>query len=381
MKFAVPSEGGLGWFLANFLLRRMTFLDSLLTLYPTSGNTVSFKAFCINNSVLPLVQARRTSMNQMTDKLNMKIQGVINASSFRSRVTWVDPNPFFNGHRFCEAGVQEPSYRNPNIWFYPFEYTTGGTLDFDGTAVPSGNCSTLLHNGGDEGDYYACELANAALNGTTVDLNDEPYNTQGDTTLLSSGSSGALPAFLARIFHPTINGMTGIEQAIVGAYSALPRPETASASSSVIVPPPVSTSPPRPASPTPMPKYVPGICSFHLNESQTCEAESQNLYATIQLLDNNKAVIGGTDDTANSGKGPNINSGFALDSELPLTLTATGENEGDYVQFAYGGTLWRSGTASGKAKCSTGGWSNDNGCLGESPAVTAVRQMDCSFPC
>lgn len=238
-------------------------------------------------------------MNALTTQLNTVIRNVMTASPHAGQMTFVDPNPFFDGHRFCEEGVQEPSYRNPNIYFYPFEYWTGGTLNFDPTSVASGDCNTLYNSTEDDmGDFYACELANAALNNaTTISLSNQTFNVQGDndTALLSSGSSDALPDFLARIFHPTINGMAAIESAIVSAYSAA---AVASASST---PTPTSVQPT--SSPDP-PSYVPGTCSFHLNETQTCEPDTSNLYATVKLLDNNKNVIGGTGNTINGGKGP-----------------------------------------------------------------------------
>ncbi|KAH7394277.1 hypothetical protein DE146DRAFT_661354 [Phaeosphaeria sp. MPI-PUGE-AT-0046c] len=55
---------------------------------------------------------------------------------------FVDPNRFFECHRFCEEGVSEPSYQNDRIFLYPFEYYTGGTLNIDGKA--SGDCQAIL---------------------------------------------------------------------------------------------------------------------------------------------------------------------------------------------------------------------------------------------
>lgn len=107
----------------------------------------------------------------------------------------MDPNPLFDGHRFCEGGVSEPSYRNPKIWFYPFEFWTGGTLNMNTTA--SGDCKAIANNGGDQGEVWACELANAAIqNQTDVDLSQHSGNVDGAGTITSSDG---LPDYLARI--------------------------------------------------------------------------------------------------------------------------------------------------------------------------------------
>jgi hypothetical protein len=92
-------------------------------------------------------------MNTLTAQLNAKVQNIItnfNDIPAGASLTFVDTKPFFEDHRFCEDGVSEPSYRNPNIWFYPFEYWTGVNLDFDGNSVPNGDCETIFSNSTDQ---------------------------------------------------------------------------------------------------------------------------------------------------------------------------------------------------------------------------------------
>jgi hypothetical protein len=191
---------------------------------------VSFKWFCersssgISNLILPLIQSRRHAMNSLATQLNQVLLDV--ANSYRSPlVQFVNTDPWFDGHRFCEAGVKEPSYRNPNTWFYPLEYWTGGTLIFDPDAVGNGNCTALYGSDNEDydwGNYYACEIADAVLAANvTLNLTALLENVPGgnDISLTSSGGSGALPSFLARVFHPTINGMTAYTRAIEAAYS------------------------------------------------------------------------------------------------------------------------------------------------------------------
>ncbi|KAJ4293386.1 hypothetical protein N0V90_008669 [Kalmusia sp. IMI 367209] len=184
-------------------------------------DNVSFKLNCPNNYVLPLTKERRRGMNWLTWKLNDKIQATIRNWPTGADIHYVDTNSHFAGHRFCEEGVREPSYRNPDIWFYPLEYTTSGqSVNFDGKGsnIPSGDCKALLEDG-DQGDYFTCLMANGVLdNNTSIDLNNMRNNVPGDGEVaITSGSD--LPDWIARVFHPNINGMTAYRDAIVQAYN------------------------------------------------------------------------------------------------------------------------------------------------------------------
>ncbi|KAL4861685.1 SGNH hydrolase-type esterase domain-containing protein [Aspergillus spectabilis] len=184
---------------------------------------VSFKTGCINNSVLPLIKERRQRMNELTYRLNNRISLAVHsfAPPGRGKITYVEVNRYFEGHRFCEEGVDEPSYRNPNIWFYPFEYSTGPTalIIDEETVLSEGEDCDAIDDGGDDGDYYACLLSNATRSeeGTSVNLSQWPNNVPGDDEL-GIASSGNLPLFLARIFHPTSAGFTGYKEAVLTAY-------------------------------------------------------------------------------------------------------------------------------------------------------------------
>lgn len=200
-----------------------------MTGYPSFWNQdtdacdqVSFKFGCIDNSVLPLIKERRQRMNDLTKKLNGIIKSVVTATSpvGGGSIYFVDVDPYFEGHRFCEEGISEPSYRNSDIWFYPFEYSTGGTLNISAVISNTTNCTSIWDDEGDAGDYFNCELNNAmAADGITIDLSSMSNNVAGNDSLgvLSSGSA-SLPAFLARIFHPTVNGMTAYKQAVLDVY-------------------------------------------------------------------------------------------------------------------------------------------------------------------
>lgn len=143
---------------------------------------VSFKSFCRDNKTLPLTKDRRTQMNNLTLRLNKKIQSIIDASQPESgKITYVDTDPYFDGHRFCEEGVEEPSYRNKNIWFFPFEFFTNGATNFTvSDTTPSGDCQASIDSGRGPGDYFTCLIANEVLNGASIDLVDQPNNVATD---------------------------------------------------------------------------------------------------------------------------------------------------------------------------------------------------------
>lgn len=176
----------------------------------------------------------------------------------------------------------------------------------------------------------------------------------------------------------------------------------------VVQPPaPVQTAAPTPVAPAPPPPYATGTCSFHLTETQDCDANySNNLYGVVTMYDNDKNVIG---QTATDGDHPN---GYAMDdgnsysftSKLADALVITGEHENDYVQFTIGALNWQSKSPNGGATCTVGGWDPRDGpvcdgllddsqnAVSQTPSglgktgfltnlVSQVNNMDCSFPC
>lgn len=129
------------------------------------------------------------------------------------------------------------------------------------------------------------------------------------------------------------------------------------------VPTPASSTP-TPTSVAPPPAYATGTCSFHLREWQDCADDSQNLFAIVNMVDNDKNDIGDTEtDPPNNTLGDPINTSdpYSFTSKLPLPLVIVGEHENDYVQFTYGSLSWTSRTTSGPATCSIGGWNPTGG--------------------
>ncbi|KAJ8605715.1 hypothetical protein MRB53_041356 [Persea americana] len=223
--------------------------------------------FDVNPTILPLTQQVRRDMNALTDSLNSQIDAAVARATVPSNsiIKVVDPNPDFEGHRFCEESTKEPSYRNDNIYFYPEEFSTGGTLSYLSSFDNSTNCTDIYARTGDWGYYLACELAESVSRGPgplsilsgllgqpppqilNASSSDGGANLDdGPPTPLSSGS---LPDFLARIFHPTIRGMSAYRDAIIRVYqgdAAVATPSPTSTTTQVIT----LTVSPLPASST-----------------------------------------------------------------------------------------------------------------------------------
>lgn len=184
---------------------------------PCAGNTSS----SYRRTILPLTQDRRAKMKTLTDNLNDKIKAAVDRArgGWNGRITFVDPNDNYDGHRFCDEGLTEPSYRNPDIWFYPFEFSQGQTMAYITYHDNSTSCEDILSDSGSgyAGDYYACEMAEGAAEGDgSASTPDPSWPASVDDP--STESLDGLPDYLARIFHPTINGNGAYKDAIISAY-------------------------------------------------------------------------------------------------------------------------------------------------------------------
>ena len=69
-----------------------------------------------------LTKALRTQLNNIVTALNTELKRVsesVNAHfADAQRVVFVDPNPAFAGHRWCEDGVYEPDNERPDTWLF-----------------------------------------------------------------------------------------------------------------------------------------------------------------------------------------------------------------------------------------------------------------------
>jgi lysophospholipase L1-like esterase len=148
----------------------------------------------------------RNRMNQLLLKANSVIQDVV--QNFRDngefRVSYVDIDAAFEGHRFCEDGNTEPQKQGEdrtNTWFFQWNTPVGNLDDVVG---PTGPALLWAEN------YYL-----SLEGGKTLDSIYAPAPAIGSTNVVSSG----IPVGIAKVFHPTTPGHTAIAQSILNAIN------------------------------------------------------------------------------------------------------------------------------------------------------------------
>ena len=307
------------------------------------------------NTPTPYLSAQlRTAFNDRVTKVNNLYKSVIQ-DNFPNQARFVDLDPGFEGHRFCEPGASHSDQFNrdthfENVYLWNLNYPPLGAIQVTNTTAPNPD----------------------EQNGTlTSEEAQQLFGTNGVTAWSGSGSGGEANTpengWRLRPFHPRYTGYTSIQNAILVQLKADGLPKNG--------PPPAS---PAPSSPPP---YVPGTCSFHLKETQDCNSDANNLYGIVKMYDNDKNVIGQTvqDDNHPSGYAMDVGNSYSFASKLKDPLIITGEHENDYVQFTLGSLSWQSKTPNGGGSCKIGGWDPKGGpvCsrLGDSIAVSLIELL------
>ncbi|KAI9854522.1 MAG: hypothetical protein M1813_000985 [Trichoglossum hirsutum] len=144
----------------------------------------------------------RKKMNDLVDAVNAKIKNAVqNVNQSDNRVIFVDPDPAFEGHRFCENGVTEPEPAGsprPNTWFFQLNTPVG-------SAAPS-----TIEATGDALIYQKALIQGSGGSGQVNPI----YSGLGITV---AGST--VPLSVAKIFHPTTAGHTAIMNAVAAQIS------------------------------------------------------------------------------------------------------------------------------------------------------------------
>jgi len=179
-----------------------------------------------------LSQQHRRNLNDLTNEINHVIEVAVNdtnAASLFQQIFFVDINDSFEGHRFCEPGVNEPDNTTPGTWFFLLngrDATPDGSLlppDDNGAPVsltPS-QCETILDGGvpplGIEwGEHMICAVQKGLSEG--MDLPDWLQSDDNDFT-----GSIDKPETWAKAFHPKTIGHASIRdriEQVVGRTSA-----------------------------------------------------------------------------------------------------------------------------------------------------------------
>ncbi|KAI9670238.1 MAG: hypothetical protein M1831_006452 [Alyxoria varia] len=168
-----------------------------------------------------LTKEHREDMNNLVLELNDVIREVVGRASPHERgsIQYIDTDPFFEDHRFCEEGVQEPDYNNPDCWFYHFTWTRRNFLQSLGDDMPE-DCPEKNERG-DYGERYDCDLlARKKEDPEWWDsfLGNDTSAWAADSDEDPSTLSTKLPEWAVRMFHPTINGHGAFRDAVLEAY-------------------------------------------------------------------------------------------------------------------------------------------------------------------
>ncbi|OGE47618.1 hypothetical protein PENARI_c040G05131 [Penicillium arizonense] len=210
----------------------------------TQCNDVSFRYWGwdkVDHSDVWLTTSLRTEMNDLVTSLNKVIEAaVLDANNLvgRNVTHFVDVDPSFEGHRWCEPGVIEPDPSHMSTAFFLSGWSDieeGATvataaddsadlsvLQASGSLpLPDGNtCNTTLGVDPDPVDVYWCDIASAVASDPDGDIATQVALAN---TALASGDFTAqdvsrfLPTRQIKTFHPRSIGMAFYRDAILAA--------------------------------------------------------------------------------------------------------------------------------------------------------------------
>ncbi|BCR99139.1 uncharacterized protein AKAW2_40822A [Aspergillus luchuensis] len=99
------------------------YCDLLAQAYSNQCNRVNFKYWGLNptNPYTVLETSVRQELNELVEDLNRVIQNaIIDANNRRGSmdIAYADVDARFEGHRWCEGGVEEPDATYPSTFFF-----------------------------------------------------------------------------------------------------------------------------------------------------------------------------------------------------------------------------------------------------------------------
>ncbi|KAJ4293023.1 hypothetical protein N0V88_005687 [Collariella sp. IMI 366227] len=173
-----------------------------------------------------LTVERRKALNKLVTDMNNVVKAAaetVSRDSLFGQVVFVSIDELFEGHRFCEQGVNEPDNKTPNTWFFLLQ---GRDAAPDGSLLPPsypdepanltpGECEALLNGetppfGDGWGEFMLCAAQQGAAEGK------QPADWIFDDGNGNDDFSGInLPEAWGKAFHPKSIGHARIRQAIV----------------------------------------------------------------------------------------------------------------------------------------------------------------------
>lgn len=171
----------------------------------------------------------RMKMNAMVLTVNAKIRKtveLVNSRFTKDKVIFVDYDREFDGHRFCEEGVQEPDYGRTDTWFFlvggpdnarngtrPERLSDLAVLDASSPLVDPSSCLEPAQRPGDWGMLALCYMAMAKQRDPSLQL------ARGDD--IAENSMWYVPTYYGKTFHPRSLGHEAIRNKIYEAWRAL----------------------------------------------------------------------------------------------------------------------------------------------------------------
>jgi hypothetical protein len=163
----------------------------------------------------------RTRMNAMVQAVNRKIEKTvdeINSMFLTPRVLFVDYDDEFEGHRFCEPGVEEPAYDRAETYFFlvggldnarnstNISVHTQEMRRADATALPRSMahlanpdaCLEPAQRSGDWGELALCYMAMSRA--------EDPFLRPAHDGLFGEESMWYVPTYYGKTFHPRTLG-------------------------------------------------------------------------------------------------------------------------------------------------------------------------------
>lgn len=282
------------------------------------------------NDLLFLTTERRRSLNDIISNLNSVLSAAVdraNSGAGAGKVAFADWNPKYNGHRFCEVGVDEPAMNRDNTWFYNVPTVDDGDLvavaaDQVSSPDPS-TCKATAEASGSWTDLINCGIARV-------------HAAHPDLIFPQSGLFGLFGPNNGRIGHPKPQGHLAIADAI---FEAAGR-----------------TGPGG---------FKAGWCGFHVTQYQKDNPSDPNshYHLDVSVKDASGAVVG-TVGYQDAPSGQSVH----CSSRLPNPVVVTAQNvDTDALLFEYGGQHF--GSNDQAHYCNFGAY--DSG----------KREGDCGFSC
>ena len=201
-----------------------------------------------------LYQALRLKLNNLVTSLNTMLSQVADAvnSAYPSQRVWfIDPNPRYDGHRFCEKDggteVTEPDENRQDTWLFlsgwPDNSLPGtesaqdanneeenAVVAGNSTALPNPNtCQSTLGQSTDWADRMLCDTARAINSASTLGTNgsaptspisvyDADLQAWKDQNFTAVEVPWWVPTRQAKTFHPKTLGQQAYKLAIMDVW-------------------------------------------------------------------------------------------------------------------------------------------------------------------